>query len=138
MQQMKNGFSIIKSFHYVFKKSGQAKANRFTTDFPLRDKAHTASDQLSTQAQQLLQDIENDTQAASPQKQKMPKAAALGFCLMMYAAQLFAADSSQQMQQALSLYNNAQYTQAAVMYEAILKTEQQSAALYYNLGNCYF
>lgn len=100
--------------------------------------AHTASDQLSTQAQQLLQDIENDTQTESPQKQKMPKAAALGFCLMMYAAQLFAADSSQQMQQALSLYNNAQYTQAAVMYEAILKTEQQSAALYYNLGNCYY
>ena len=100
--------------------------------------AHTASDQLSTQAQQLLQDIENDTQTESPQKQKMPKAAALGFCLMLYAAQLFAADSSQQMQQALSLYNNAQYTQAAVMYEAILKTEQQSAALYYNLGNCYY
>lgn len=100
--------------------------------------AHTASDQLSTQAQQLLQNIENDTQTASPPKQKMPKAAALGFCLMLYAVQVLATDSNQQMQQALSLYNNAQYAQAAVMYEAILKTEQQSAALYYNLGNCYY
>ncbi|RAJ12094.1 tetratricopeptide repeat protein [Olleya aquimaris] len=36
------------------------------------------------------------------------------------------------------LYNNGNYTEAISKYEAILKTNQHSAELYYNLGNAHY
>jgi len=35
-------------------------------------------------------------------------------------------------------YNEGQYSQAISYYESILKNKEHSAALYFNLGNCYY
>lgn len=99
--------------------------------------APTVSDQINVQVMQWIKDVENDTKAASATPQKMPKVAIWGV-LLLFAIALFAADNSDKMQQALDLYNKNEYAQAAVIYENLLKTDQQSAALYYNLGNCYY
>lgn len=36
------------------------------------------------------------------------------------------------------LYQNAKYADAAKAYEAVLEANQESAELYFNLGNCYY
>lgn len=46
--------------------------------------------------------------------------------------------SAQTKSQADELYKKEKYEQAAVAYEKILKKEGVAAAVYYNLGNCYY
>ena len=43
-----------------------------------------------------------------------------------------------QFEQANQLYRNGEYDTAAQLYERIVANGDESAALYYNLGNCYF
>lgn len=38
----------------------------------------------------------------------------------------------------IEAYNNGKYSEAISYYETILKNGEHSAALYYNLGNCYY
>ena len=46
--------------------------------------------------------------------------------------------NAQTKSQADELYKKEKYEQAAAMYEKILKKDGVAAALYYNLGNCYY
>lgn len=50
----------------------------------------------------------------------------------------FAADYSQEERRAEQLYAAEKYADAAEVYDGLLKQGVESAALYYNLGNCYF
>ena len=50
----------------------------------------------------------------------------------------FSQEARIQLSQANQLYREAQYQKAAQLYEQVLKNGYESAALYYNLGNCYF
>lgn len=43
-----------------------------------------------------------------------------------------------QMQNAIELYNNGKYQEAADQYETLIESNLHSLELYYNLGNCFF
>ncbi len=53
----------------------------------------------------------------------------------LFAAGIYAQNS---MQAANELYTAEKYEEAAAMYQALLDSGQESAALYYNLGNTYY
>lgn len=57
-------------------------------------------------------------------------------CLFVLVVQTIFAQSA--FQKGNELYKNEQFEAAAVVYEGILKSGQQSAELYFNLGNAYY
>ena len=95
-----------------------------------------------------IENIENTlktSKKSSNMRSRMGKAARLVLLLIMFSfssgSVLAAADTNAQTSQqpnsmsASSAYAKGDYQQAAAEYKALLKTEQ-SAELYYNLGNC--
>lgn len=50
----------------------------------------------------------------------------------------FSQDNTTLFTQATAYYNQGNYTKAIANYEQILQNGEHSAALYYNLGNCYY
>lgn len=58
--------------------------------------------------------------------------------ILLFTAQVFAQGVKTQFEQANKLYQQEKFEEAANTYEDILKSGFESAALYYNLGNCYF
>lgn len=60
------------------------------------------------------------------------------FLLLFSITTLAKQASNEKFEQANTLYTQAQYDSAAIVYESILESDLESAALYYNLGNTYF
>lgn len=56
--------------------------------------------------------------------------------LILFFNQVFFAQSG--FEKGNSLYQKGNYQEAIVAYESVLKTNKQSAELYFNLGNCYY
>jgi tetratricopeptide (TPR) repeat protein len=60
------------------------------------------------------------------------------FFLVICTASLFADESAVLFEQANTFYRSGEYEKAATSYEQIHSQGYEHAALYYNLGNCYF
>ena len=58
------------------------------------------------------------------------------FCILVLVVQTVFAQSA--FEKGNDLYKKEHYEQAAAMYESILKSGQESAELYFNLGNAYY
>ncbi|WP_310554648.1 tetratricopeptide repeat protein [Flavobacterium sp.] len=58
------------------------------------------------------------------------------FILFLFLSQTIWAQSA--FEKGNTLYQNGSYNEAITVYENILKSGQQSAELYFNLGNCYY
>lgn len=58
--------------------------------------------------------------------------------LLLAAVSVYADEATLQFEQANILYRNGEIESAARVYEQILSNGYEDAALYYNLGNCYF
>ena len=56
--------------------------------------------------------------------------------LLLFISQLFFAQTN--FDKGNDLYQKGKYKEAVAAYESVLKGNQQSAELYYNLGNCYY
>lgn len=66
----------------------------------------------------------------------MKKVLCIGFILWLGLGRITA--SSQVPEQAGQYYAEGKYSEAAGLYESLLVEGQESAGLYYNLGNCYY
>jgi tetratricopeptide (TPR) repeat protein len=60
------------------------------------------------------------------------------FLLILTAAIGFASDSDSKMKSANTFYQQKKYTEAIAAYKSIIGTNNVSASVYYNIGNCYF
>ncbi|AOW08624.1 tetratricopeptide repeat protein [Flavobacterium gilvum] len=58
------------------------------------------------------------------------------FYILLLTTQVFFGQSG--FKKGNDLYQNAKYAEAAQAYEAVLEGNQESAELYFNLGNCYY
>ena len=60
------------------------------------------------------------------------------FVLFINSLNLKAQSNNELFEQGNSAYNEGNYEKAVTLYEQILNLDQHSAALYFNLGNCYY
>lgn len=58
------------------------------------------------------------------------------FYILLLISQVFYAQSG--FEKGNNLYQNGKYAEAAEAYESVLKANQESSELYFNLGNCYY
>jgi tetratricopeptide (TPR) repeat protein len=59
----------------------------------------------------------------------------LGYIFLLFAQTFWAQDA---FESANALYQQGVYSEAATMYESVLESGQESAEVYFNLGNCYY
>jgi tetratricopeptide (TPR) repeat protein len=60
------------------------------------------------------------------------------FLFLVQCATLNAADAPSHFEQANRLYEQGKYSEAASLYESMIKAGRHSSAVFFNLGNCYF
>ncbi len=58
--------------------------------------------------------------------------------IMLVTIPLFASDVDAKLQAANSLYQQKKYVEAVAAYKSILGTQNESASIYFNMGNAYF
>lgn len=87
-----------------------------------------------TQAQAVLQQIEQHLKASPSQANGFKLAIWLGV-VSIFSSPTFANDNWETAKQQ---YQQKNYRQAAQIYEQFLQNGEKSAALYHNLGNCYY
>ena len=60
------------------------------------------------------------------------------FVFLFNSLNIIAQSNDKLFEQGNSAYNQGNYQKAIILYEQILNLDQHSAALYFNLGNCYY
>ncbi len=67
----------------------------------------------------------------------MKKITIIFLCILLSVFRLSAQENTE-LQSASEAYSKGEFSKAAELYENILKTNGESAEVYYNLGNCYY
>ena len=62
----------------------------------------------------------------------------LAICFLFVASLSGLAQNEELFKKGIDSYNEGRYSEAISYYETILKNKEHSAALYFNLGNCYY